>query len=61
MLPCCAPILSGIHYTAGFLWRHSMRWPVAANLSLLFADLPLPERAEAARDAGFSGVEIQFP
>ena len=38
-----------------------MRWPVAANLSLLFADLPLPERAEAARDAGFSGVEIQFP
>lgn len=38
-----------------------MRWQVAANLSMLFTDLPLPERASAARDAGFSGVEIQFP
>lgn len=32
-----------------------------ANLSLLFTELPLIERIEAARKAGFAGVEIQFP
>ena len=34
---------------------------LAANLSLLFADRPLPERFAAARRAGFDEVEIQFP
>lgn len=32
-----------------------------ANLSLLFTELPLLERVEAARQAGFDAVEIQFP
>ena len=34
---------------------------IAANLSLLFTELPLIERILAARVAGFDGVEIQFP
>lgn len=34
---------------------------VAANLSMLFTELPLAERVLAARTAGFDGVEIQFP
>ena len=34
---------------------------IAANLSLLFTELPLLERIEAAARAGFDGVEIQFP
>ncbi|MGL4315965.1 MAG: hydroxypyruvate isomerase family protein [Pseudomonas sp.] len=34
---------------------------IAANLSMLFTDLPLSERAQAAAAAGFDGVEIQFP
>lgn len=34
---------------------------LCANLSLLFAELPLIERVHAARVAGFDGVEIQFP
>jgi hydroxypyruvate isomerase len=34
---------------------------IAANISLLFADLPLPARFAAAAAAGFDGVEIQFP
>ena len=34
---------------------------IIANLSLLFTELPLLERIEAARKAGFAGVEIQFP
>lgn len=33
----------------------------AANLSLLFAELPITERFAAARAAGFDAVEIQFP
>jgi succinate dehydrogenase/fumarate reductase-like Fe-S protein len=33
----------------------------AANLSMLFTDLPWPERPAAAARAGFAGVEIQFP
>lgn len=33
----------------------------SANLSLLFTELPLPERFAAARAAGFEAVEIQFP
>ncbi len=32
-----------------------------ANLSLLFTELPMLERFQAARDAGFKAVEIQFP
>lgn len=34
---------------------------IAANLSLMFAEHPLPERFAAARAGGFDGVEIQFP
>lgn len=34
---------------------------IAANLSLLFTELPLLDRVVAARAAGFDGVEIQFP
>lgn len=34
---------------------------IAANISLLFTELPLLERFEAARRAGFDGVEIQYP
>ncbi len=34
---------------------------IAANLSLLFTELPLLERVRAAGAAGFDGVEIQFP
>lgn len=34
---------------------------IAANLSMLFSELPLAERIMAARVAGFEGVEIQFP
>lgn len=34
---------------------------LAANLSLLFTELPLLERAQAAAEAGFAGVEVQFP
>jgi hydroxypyruvate isomerase len=34
---------------------------IAANLSLMFTERPLPERIAAARAAGFEGVEIQFP
>ncbi|MGR9072603.1 MAG: hydroxypyruvate isomerase family protein [Gammaproteobacteria bacterium] len=32
-----------------------------ANLSLLFCEVDLIDRFEAARDAGFEAVEIQFP
>ncbi|PIE11928.1 MAG: hydroxypyruvate isomerase [Rhodobacterales bacterium] len=32
-----------------------------ANLSMLFPDLPLPQRIGAARAAGFEAVEILFP
>ncbi len=32
-----------------------------ANISLLFSELPLLLRFRAAADAGFDGVEIQFP
>lgn len=34
---------------------------LAANLSLMFTEVPLPQRFAAARAAGFEGVEIQFP
>ncbi len=34
---------------------------IAANLSLMFTEHPLPERFAAAKTAGFDGVEIQFP
>ncbi len=33
----------------------------AANLSLLFTELPLAERFAASREVGFQAVEIQFP
>lgn len=33
----------------------------AINLSLLFAEYPLPERFAHAKKAGFDAVEIQFP
>lgn len=31
------------------------------NISMMFCEVPLIERLRAARDAGFQGVEIQFP
>lgn len=34
---------------------------IAANLSLLFTQVPLRERIRLASAAGFDGVEIQFP
>ena len=34
---------------------------VAANISLLFAELPLLQRINAAGVAGFSAVEVQYP
>jgi hydroxypyruvate isomerase len=34
---------------------------LAANISVLFREVPLLERFRAARDAGFDGVEMQFP
>lgn len=34
---------------------------IAANLSMLFTELPLRDRVVAAAAAGFDGVEIQFP
>lgn len=33
----------------------------AANISMLFAELPFPERFAAAAEAGFAAVEILFP
>src|SRR6056297_2586198 len=33
----------------------------AANLSMLFREVPLPERFAAARAAGFEAVEVLFP
>lgn len=33
----------------------------AANLTLLFTELPMLQRFEAARAAGFEGIEILFP
>src|SRR4051795_2248136 len=33
----------------------------AVNLSILFSELPLLERAAAARDAGFAAVEFWWP
>jgi len=38
---------------------HSL--PYAANCSLLFTELPLLERAAAAREAGFGAVEFWWP
>jgi hydroxypyruvate isomerase len=38
---------------------HSLRY--LANCSLLFTELPLLERAAAARDAGFDAVEFWWP
>jgi hydroxypyruvate isomerase len=34
---------------------------IAANISMLFLEVDLLDRFEAARAAGFDGVEIQFP
>jgi len=33
----------------------------SANISMLFQEVELPERFEAAAQAGFKAVEIQFP
>lgn len=38
-----------------------MPWPLAANLSLLFKEVPLLDRVSLAAQAGFDGVEVQFP
>ncbi|MBB4683447.1 hydroxypyruvate isomerase family protein [Amycolatopsis jiangsuensis] len=39
--------------------RHGLRY--TANLSILFTELPLLERARAARAAGFTAVEFWWP
>ena len=39
----------------------SNRLKFSANLSLLFTELPLIERIKAAKEQGFTAVEIQFP
>ncbi len=39
----------------------TMRCKIAANISMLFCELPMLQRFEAARAAGFDGVEMQFP
>ena len=41
--------------------RYPSRVKLAANLSLLFPQLPFPERFAAAAKAGFRYVEYQFP
>ena len=33
----------------------------SANVSMLFTEVPFLDRFAAAADAGFSGVECQFP
>lgn len=38
-----------------------MSWPIAANLSMLFTEVALPQRVALAARAGFAGIEIQFP
>jgi hydroxypyruvate isomerase len=46
-------------------WRASSRAPhvpkFSANISMLFGEVELPERFEAAANAGFRAVEMQFP
>lgn len=37
------------------------RWPIAANISLLFSELPLTKRPAAAAREGFSAVEMWWP
>jgi hydroxypyruvate isomerase len=37
------------------------RWPIAANISLLFHELPLTQRPAAAAREGFSAVEMWWP
>lgn len=34
---------------------------IAANISMLFREMPLLDRFRASRAAGFDGVEMQFP
>src|SRR6201996_2184811 len=41
------------------MMTHGLRFDV--NCSILFTELPLPERARAAGDAGFGGVEFWWP
>ncbi len=38
-----------------------VKMQLIANISLLFIELPFLQRFEAAAEAGFDGVEIQFP
>src|SRR5215813_14936370 len=37
------------------------RWPIAANISLLFGELPFSQRPAAAAREGFSAVEMWWP
>ena len=37
------------------------RWPIAANISLLFHEVPLMQRPAAAAREGFSAVEMWWP
>src|SRR5712672_2809105 len=40
---------------------HSIVPKFAANLTMLFNEMPFPDRFAAAKAAGFSGVEYLFP
>ena len=47
--------------TAGLTTLETLMPRFAANLSMLFTEVPLLDRFERAARAGFSGVELQFP
>ncbi len=61
---CRFQSLGGELFYKLFLWTKQMRAPMprfAANISLLFAELPFLDRFPAAANAGFEAVEILFP
>ena len=53
---------AGPAWTRTFHEKDSARMPqLAANLTLMFGEVDFLDRFQAARDAGFQGVECQFP
>ncbi|MEU5362096.1 TIM barrel protein [Streptomyces sp. NPDC005925] len=46
---------------SGFAWATAADHRFTVNLSILFTELPLPERPAAAAAAGFSAVELWWP
>lgn len=41
--------------------RSTIQWSLVANISLLFAELPILDRIQAAVDAGFHSIEAWWP